>query len=112
MAHMQLGVVLRKGAAHKTLRPHVMQKPGQAAVPLAHAVNLNHPHVAACQQGHARKRAGTPPSIDPHDRHFTPHALYMARQHIALRPCRPYFLHLARLDQRGQRARDAGLAGV
>ena len=111
MAQLQLGVGVGKGAAHESLRAHVVQKPGQPAVLRTHAVRLIDPDRATRQRHHAAKGRGLAVRVHPHDRHLAAHTGHSARQHIALRARRAHFLHLTGLNQRRQRPRHRGLAG-
>ena len=98
VAQLQFGVAVGEGAAHEALRPHVVQKPGQAVKAFAQAIIFINPHRAAGQRRHARKWAGLPLRVDAHNRYRTPHTPHGARQHITLLARRPHFLHCAGLD--------------
>jgi hypothetical protein len=110
VAQLQLGVGVGKSAPHEALGAHVVQKPGQAVKALGEAVFFVHPHSATGQRHHAPERAGLALRVDAHDGHTAAHIAHGARQHIALLAGSTHFLHLARLNERSQRARDGGLA--
>ena len=106
----QRRVSVGKGAAHEALRAHVVQKPGQAGVQLAHAIGLIDPETPARQRHDAAKRRDLPARIDAHHRQFAPCARNVARQQVTPRPRRAGLAHVACRQQRRECARHGRLA--
>ena len=111
----QLQGRVRSGEAptEKALRPHVVEEPGQAVVKGAAAVRLVgfvHPEAAAVQRVERAERAQRALWCDFMDGHLAADAVHLARQQVAPRPRRTHRDHPAAGHERGQQARQRGLA--